>query len=112
MDRLKEVLEFLSIPHYLSLQEWDQEKWIEEVQRRRREFRPKKNGKGEKLDFSPPQLSPSQKEVVSGMVVGVEYNREDIHCSISTLRSLSRKGILLSDDGEEAVWRRLETEWI
>ncbi len=111
MNRLKEVLQFLGIPHFPSLPEWDQEEWIREVQQRRREFRPKRKN-GDKLDFSPPTLSEKQREVIDGMDVGVDYLREDLGCSISTLRSLSRKGIVVSDDGEEGVWKRLEKEFI
>jgi hypothetical protein len=111
MQRLKEVLEFLGIPHYLSLPEWDQEDFIQGVQQRRREFRPKK-GNGDKLDFSPPILSEKQKGVIDGMVVGVKYGREDLDCSISTLRSLSGKGLLVSEGGEEGIWIRLEKEWV
>ena len=110
MERLKEVLEFLGIPHYPSLAEWDQEEWIAEVQRRRREFRPKKPN-GDKLDFSPPSISPKQRKLLDGMDVGTEYARDELPCSISTLRSLARKGLVISDEEEER-WRRLETEWI
>ena len=111
MIRLLEVLEFLGIPHFPSLKEWDQEDWIARVQQNRRDFRPK-DGKGETLNFGPPQVSESQRKVVEIMESAREYAKVELGCSISTLRSLSRKGLVMNDDGEEGIWRRLETEWM
>ena len=111
MQRLKEAMKFLSIPHYLSLPEWDQEDFIRIIQQRRREFRPKKKNDTEGgLDFAPPTITETQKEMLDGMVVGVQYSRVDLGGSVATLRALAGKG-LVRGDREEEVWIRIESEW-
>ena len=110
MQRLKEVMGFLGVPHFLSVPEWDQEDWIELVQQRRRNFRPKKGDNEGGLDFAPPTLTPTQKKMLDGMVVGVGVKRCDLGGSVATLRALFGKG-LVESDREEEVWTRLASEW-
>lgn len=75
------------------------------------DFRPEAKVK-DKLSLGPPALSPKQKEILDGWPVGDTRGKGDIGASISSIRSLVRKGYLAGVEGVEGEESTEGERWI
>jgi len=111
----EEALEKLDIPLFRNLRGAELDDLIYSWRQRRYNYEKPEKQTTKKLSFAPPSLSPAQSEVlgeIKKVQEGVRFSAQEIGASISTFRSLAKKGYIegggAETSREEEVWKIAE----
>lgn len=102
IDAVERALSKLGLPNVAKMSKDELAIHVHRWRQRIFDFKPEKKKK-EKVEFGPEPLSSKQREVIVKMEKGMAYTKEELGCSVTTIRSLLKKGYLLEQ--EDARWR-------